>query len=97
MFGIDLSSTVDAFLLDCASLPHPQERVPVTQRMSCTVGSRKFGNSDLHIAADDHHLGRFSDVVEGIVDHHILGVHHVVERLNLSVYDCVFLLAPARC
>jgi hypothetical protein len=55
MFGIDLSSTVDAFLLHCASLPHPQERVPVTQRMSCTVGSRKFGNSDLHIAADDHH------------------------------------------
>lgn len=31
------------------------------------------------------------NVVEGIVDHHILGVHHVVERLGLSVYDYVFL------
>ena len=31
------------------------------------------------------------NVVEGIVDHHILGVHHVVERLGLSAYDYVFL------
>jgi uncharacterized membrane protein len=31
------------------------------------------------------------NLVEGIVDHHILGVHHVVERLGLSVYDYVFL------
>jgi hypothetical protein len=36
----------------------------------------------LHVAAaDDHHLGRFSNIVEGIADHDILGVHHVVERL----------------
>jgi uncharacterized membrane protein len=29
--------------------------------------------------------------VEGLIDHHILGIHHVVERLGLSVYDYVFL------
>ncbi len=31
------------------------------------------------------------NLVEGIIDHHILGVHHVVERLGLSVYDYLFL------
>jgi uncharacterized membrane protein len=29
--------------------------------------------------------------VEGLIDHHILHVHHVVERLGLSVWDWVFL------
>jgi len=29
--------------------------------------------------------------LEGLIDHHILGLHHVVERLNLSVYDYAFL------
>ncbi len=29
--------------------------------------------------------------IEGLIDHHILGVHHVVERLGLSVYDYLFL------
>jgi uncharacterized membrane protein len=31
------------------------------------------------------------NVVEGIIDHHILGIHHVVERLGVSIYDYVFL------
>jgi uncharacterized membrane protein len=31
------------------------------------------------------------NLVEGIIDHHLLGVHHVVERLGLSVYDWSFL------
>jgi len=31
------------------------------------------------------------NVVEGIMDHYILGIHHVVERLGLSIYDHVFL------
>ena len=31
------------------------------------------------------------NLVEGIIDHHILGVHHVVERLGLSIYDYLFL------
>ena len=31
------------------------------------------------------------NLVEGIIDHHILGIHHVVERLGLSVYDYAFL------
>ncbi len=31
------------------------------------------------------------NVVEGIVDHHVLGIHHVVERLGLSAYDYAFL------
>jgi uncharacterized membrane protein len=31
------------------------------------------------------------NLVEGIIDHHILGVHHVVERFGLSIYDYLFL------
>jgi uncharacterized membrane protein len=29
--------------------------------------------------------------VEGIIDHHILHVHHVVERMGVSVFDFLFL------
>lgn len=28
---------------------------------------------------------------EGLIDHHILNLHHVVERLGVSVYDYLFL------
>lgn len=31
------------------------------------------------------------NLVEGIIDHHILHLHHVVERFGLSVYDYLFL------
>ena len=31
------------------------------------------------------------NVVEGLIDHHLLGVHHVMERLGLSVWDYAFL------
>ena len=31
------------------------------------------------------------NLVEGLIDHHFLGVHHVVERLGPSVYDYIFL------
>ena len=31
------------------------------------------------------------NLVEGVIDHHILHVHHVVERLGVSVWDWVFL------
>ena len=31
------------------------------------------------------------NLVEGVLDHHILEVHHVVERLGLSAYDYGFL------
>lgn len=31
------------------------------------------------------------NLVEGVVDHHLLHLHHVVERLGVSVYDGVFL------
>ena len=31
------------------------------------------------------------NVVEGVIDHHVLQVHHVVERLGLSVWDWAFL------
>lgn len=31
------------------------------------------------------------NLVEGFIDHHLLQVHHVVERLGLSVYDYLFL------
>ena len=29
--------------------------------------------------------------VEGLIDHHLLGLHHVVERLGVSVFDYAFL------
>ena len=31
------------------------------------------------------------NLVEGVIDHHVLGVHHVVERLGASVWDWAFL------
>jgi uncharacterized membrane protein len=31
------------------------------------------------------------NLVEGIIDHYILGIHHVVERFGLSIYDHMFL------
>lgn len=31
------------------------------------------------------------NVVEGLIDHHLLGVHHVVERFGLSLFDWAFL------
>lgn len=31
------------------------------------------------------------NLIEGIIDHHILGIHHVVERYGLSIYDYIFL------
>jgi uncharacterized membrane protein len=30
------------------------------------------------------------NVIEGIIDHYILGIHHVVERLGLSPFDHAF-------
>ena len=33
------------------------------------------------------------NVVEGVIDHHILHLHHVVERLGPSVWDWLFLAA----
>lgn len=31
------------------------------------------------------------NVVEGVIDHYLLGIHHVVECLGLSAYDHLFL------
>lgn len=31
------------------------------------------------------------NLVEGVIDHHILHLHHVVERLGVSVFDYAFL------
>jgi uncharacterized membrane protein len=33
------------------------------------------------------------NVVEGVIDHHVLRIHHVVERLGPSAWDALFLLA----
>jgi uncharacterized membrane protein len=35
------------------------------------------------------------NLVEGIIDHYILGIHHVVELRGLSVYDHLFLASGA--
>jgi uncharacterized membrane protein len=31
------------------------------------------------------------NLIEGLIDHHILRLHHVVERLGLSIWDWAFL------
>ena len=31
------------------------------------------------------------NLVEGVIDHHILGIHHVVESMGLSIWDYAFL------
>ena len=31
------------------------------------------------------------NLIEGMIDHNILGVHHVVEKFGLSIYDYAFL------
>ena len=33
------------------------------------------------------------NLVEGVIDHHILHLHHVVERLGVSIFDYAFLLS----
>jgi uncharacterized membrane protein len=32
------------------------------------------------------------NVIEGMIDHHLLGLHHVYERLGLSLWDYAFLV-----
>jgi uncharacterized membrane protein len=29
--------------------------------------------------------------IEGLIDHHLLGIHHVVEALGVSIYDSLYL------
>ena len=31
------------------------------------------------------------NLVEGVIDHHVLHIHHVVERMGVSVWDWIFL------
>jgi uncharacterized membrane protein len=33
------------------------------------------------------------NLIEGVIDHHLLHLHHVVERLGVSVFDWLFLAA----
>ena len=33
------------------------------------------------------------NLVEGLIDHHLIGIHHVVEQKGESVYDYLFLLS----
>ncbi len=35
------------------------------------------------------------NLIEGIIDHHLLGIHHVIERLGVSIADYLFLLSGA--
>jgi uncharacterized membrane protein len=35
------------------------------------------------------------NLIEGVIDHHLLGIHHVVERLHESGYDYAFLVFGA--
>ncbi|HYG24407.1 MAG TPA: DUF2243 domain-containing protein [Verrucomicrobiae bacterium] len=53
-----------------------RHRVPLSTK--CFVGSMLLG------------WGLFN-FIEGLIDHHILHLHHVVERLGVSVFDYAFL------
>lgn len=53
-------------------------RVDVPWSGRTLVGSMVFG------------WGLFN-LVEGVIDHHLLHVHHVVERLGVSIWDWTFL------
>lgn len=33
------------------------------------------------------------NVIEGVIDHHLFQVHHVVEKFGLSIYDYAFLIS----
>jgi uncharacterized membrane protein len=35
------------------------------------------------------------NLIEGLIDHHLIGIHHVVERLHASAYDYAFLVFGA--
>jgi uncharacterized membrane protein len=35
------------------------------------------------------------NVLEGVIDHHLLGIHHVIERLGLSAADHAFVAVGA--
>lgn len=35
------------------------------------------------------------NLVEGIIDHHVLGLHHVIEALGVSIWDWLFLASGA--
>ncbi|WP_375426852.1 DUF2243 domain-containing protein [uncultured Sphingomonas sp.] len=53
---------------------------------SARVPGRMFGGALL--------LGWGSfNLIEGVIDHHLLALHHVVERLGPSVWDWVFLVS----
>jgi uncharacterized membrane protein len=54
------------------------------QRTRAAVSARAF------VGALALGWGAFN-FVEGLIDHHVLQLHHVVERLGLSAYDYAFL------
>lgn len=53
-----------------------RHRVPLSTK--CFVGANLLG------------WGLFN-FIEGLIDHHILHLHHVVERLGVSIFDYAFL------
>lgn len=65
-------------LLGIALLWRAARRTDVPLSTSVLVGSMLMG------------WGIFN-VVEGVMDHHLLDLHHVVERLGVSMWDYLFL------
>jgi uncharacterized membrane protein len=55
----------------------------VTRRSTILSGRALFGSTLFG-------WGLFN-LVEGVIDHHLLGLHHVVERLGVSIWDWLFL------
>jgi uncharacterized membrane protein len=53
-------------------------------------GGRRFWDGRALAGAMLFGWGLFN-LVEGVVNHHVLHTHHVVERLGVSVYDWLFL------
>jgi uncharacterized membrane protein len=58
------------------------------------AGKRKDGSWSGQILWGAAFLGwGIFNTVEGIIDHFIFGIHHVVERLGTSMYDYLFLMS----
>lgn len=57
-------------------------------------GDTRFWNGRALAGAMLFGWGAFN-LVEGIIDHHVLHLHHVVERLGVSIFDWAFLASGA--
>ncbi len=80
--GIFHAATWSMTVLGLALLWRAVRRSDVVLSTRILIGSMLAGWGLFHL-------------VEGVIDHHVLGLHHVVERLGLSAYDWAYLSVGA--